>query len=183
MTLTPTLSFHPSPSLTLPITSSLKPWKDPPQKALPSYTLTNRRVATIASINTLLLAKDTIFNTETASSFDFRITVPDQTPQEAADVLKEHAEDLLDVRPLLESKLWRDAQKALRKSAALLKQDVYTLIQAKPGSERQQLRVLYSQLFNAVTRLDYAARDQNVDLCKELFDRIIVSLDSLLSLI
>lgn len=113
----------------------------------------SRRLASIAAVSTILLARGALFNIEKASAFDFRLTVPDQTPEEAQGVIRQHAEDLLEVKDILQSESWRDAQKALRKSSSLLKQDIYTLIQAKPGSERPQLRTLYSQLFNNVTRV------------------------------
>ncbi|KAF9589343.1 hypothetical protein IFM89_022679 [Coptis chinensis] len=40
------------------------------------------------------------------------------------------------------------------RSSSYLKQDIYTLIQAKPGSEKPPLRLLYSKLFNNVTRVE-----------------------------
>ena len=81
----------------------------------------------------------------------FRMTVPDQTVEEAESGIREHAMSLVQVKPLLESESWKDAQKELRKSSSYLKQDIYTIIQGKPGPERAQLRILYSKLFNDVT--------------------------------
>ncbi|PIA64133.1 hypothetical protein AQUCO_00201434v1 [Aquilegia coerulea] len=166
---------HLSLSPTFSCTPKVSERKNVPQK------LINRRIATIAVVGTMLLARDTAFNIDVAYGFDFRITVPDQTFEEADSVVREHAQDLLEVKPLIESELWRDAQKALRKSSSLLKQDFYTMIQAKPGSERPQLRKLYSQLFNNVTRLDYAARSKDMVLCKEYFENITGSLEDILS--
>lgn len=94
-----------------------------------------------------------MFRTKNANAFDFGLVVPDQTVEEAQNVVRVHAQDLLQVRDLLESKSWKIAQKELRRSSALLKKDIYTIIQNKPGSERSQLRELYSTLFNNVTRV------------------------------
>ncbi|GFQ04629.1 psbq-like protein 3 chloroplastic [Phtheirospermum japonicum] len=76
---------------------------------------------------------------------------------------------------------WREAQKLLRKSAALLKQDIYTIIQSKSPDQRPRLRRLYSDLFNGVTKLDYAARDKDRIRAWEWYDGIVLSLDDILS--
>ncbi|KAL4554667.1 hypothetical protein LXL04_037268 [Taraxacum kok-saghyz] len=111
----------------------------------------------------------------------FRMTVPDQTVEEAESGIREHAMSLVQVKPLLESESWKDAQKELRKSSSFLKQDIYTIIQGKPGPERAPLRVLYSKLFNDVTGLDYAARDKDVPRVWKLYQDIVVTLDDILS--
>ncbi|KAL4554673.1 hypothetical protein LXL04_037275 [Taraxacum kok-saghyz] len=111
----------------------------------------------------------------------FRMTVPDQTVEEAESGIREHAMSLVQVKPLLESESWKDAQKELRKSSSYLKQDIYTIIQGRPGPERAQLRILYSKLFNDVTRLDYAARDKDVPRVWKLYQDIVVTLDDILS--
>lgn len=120
--------------------------------------------------------------TESSSFLDmFRMTVPDQTMEEAENGIREHAMSLVQVKELLEMESWKDAQKELRKSASYLKQDIYTIIQGKPGMERAQLRNLYSKLFNGVTELDYAARDKNVPRVRKLYEDIVVTLDDILS--
>ncbi|GKB05385.1 PsbQ-like protein 3, chloroplastic [Tanacetum coccineum] len=111
----------------------------------------------------------------------FRMTVPDQTVEEAESGIREHAMSLVQVKDLLELEAWKDAQKELRKSASYLKQDIYTIIQGKPGPERAQLRNLYSKLFNGVTELDYAARDKDVTRVRKLYEDIVVTLDDILS--
>ncbi|XP_076904034.1 psbQ-like protein 3, chloroplastic [Bidens hawaiensis] len=119
----------------------------------------------------------------TESSFldMFRMTVPDQTVEEAENGIREHAMSLVQVKKLLELESWKEAQKELRKSASYLKQDIYTIIQGKPGMERAQLRNLYSKLFNGVTGLDYAARDKDVPRVWSLYEDIVVTLDDILS--
>ncbi|KAK1433675.1 hypothetical protein QVD17_10590 [Tagetes erecta] len=119
----------------------------------------------------------------TESSFleMFRMTVPDQTVEEAENGIREHATSLVQVKRLLETESWKEAQKELRKSASYLKQDIYTIIQGKPGDERAQLRNLYTKLFNGVTGLDYAARDKDVPRVWILYEDIVVTLDDILS--
>lgn len=112
-----------------------------------------RRIGAIATIANVLLAKEAIFDVKFANGFDFKMVAPDQTLEEAESGIRDHALALLLVKPLIESNAWNDMQKALRKSSSLLKQDIYTIIQSKPGSQRPQLRKLYSNLFNNVTRV------------------------------
>ncbi|KAJ1386894.1 PsbQ-like domain superfamily [Sesbania bispinosa] len=106
---------------------------------------------------------------------------PGQTVEEALNGVQGHAQDLLQVKDLLELESWKAAQKALRQSSALLKKDIYTIIQSKPGNERPQLRKLYSFLFNNVTRLDYAARDKDGPEVWQRYKNIIVAVNDILS--
>ncbi|KAF5792635.1 putative oxygen-evolving enhancer protein [Helianthus annuus] len=135
----------------------------------------------------LLICSPIPFHAEPASATEssfldmFRMTIPDQTVEEAENGIREHAMSLVQVKELLELESWKEAQKELRKSASLLKQDIYTIIQAKPGMERAQLRNLYSKLFNGVTGLDYAARDKDVPRVWNLYEEIVVTLDDILS--
>lgn len=110
----------------------------------------SRRNLGVAS---LILSGKGIIGIENANAFDFGLVAPDQTVEEAQDVVRVHAQDLLQVKDLLESESWKVAQKELRRSSALLKKDIYTIIQSKPGIERPQLRKLYTTLFNNVTRV------------------------------
>lgn len=122
-----------------------------------------------------------IISQQTANAFDFRMTTPEQTLEEAENGIKGHAQSLIQVKDLLEKESWKAAQKELRKSSAYLKQDIYTIIQAKPGSDRSELRKLYSNLFNSVTRLDYAARDKDVPLIWDCYDNVVIALNNILS--
>ncbi|CAK9163518.1 unnamed protein product [Ilex paraguariensis] len=140
----------------------------------------SRRTSIVAT-TLIQLASEAIISSQTANAFDFRMTVPDQTLEEAESGIRDHAQSLLQVKDLLEAELWNEAQKELRKSSSYLKQDVYTIIQAKPGSDRPKLRKLYSTLFNNVTRLDYAARDKDAIRVREWYDSVVVALNDILS--
>ncbi|XP_058781986.1 psbQ-like protein 3, chloroplastic [Vicia villosa] len=129
----------------------------------------------------LIISGECIFRTENANAFDFGLVAPDQTIEEAQDVVRVHAQDLLQIGDLLKSESWKVAQKELRRSSALLKKDIYTIIQSKPGKERPELRKLYSTLFNNVTRLDYAARDKDGAEVWQRYENIVVTMNDILS--
>lgn len=116
----------------------------------------SRRVGVLAAITSLILGVNGNFGTQSANAFEFKFVAPDMTVEEALSGVRGHAQDLLHVRDLLELESWRAAQKTLRQSSAILKKDIYTIIQSKPGIERAQLRKLYSTLFNNVTRVSAA---------------------------
>nr|XP_043623894.1 psbQ-like protein 3, chloroplastic [Erigeron canadensis] len=148
-----------------------------------TYIITTRRKALFLLFSIPFNAHSAFASESSSSSFldMFRMTVPDQTMEEAEGGIREHAMSLVQVKDLLELETWKEAQKELRKSASLLKQDIYTIIQGKPGMERAQLRNLYSKLFNGVTELDYAARDKDVPRVWILYQDIVVTLDDILS--
>ncbi|XP_008797931.1 psbQ-like protein 3, chloroplastic [Phoenix dactylifera] len=145
--------------------------------------LTRRRLTAAAALATAFLVKEAFSNLNNASSLEFRFTVPDQTLEEADAGVKVHARDLLQIKDFIDSKSWKEAQLALRERSSFLKQDLYTIIQAKPGSQRLQLRKLYSILFNNVSRLDYAARDKDENVARECYNNIVATLDEIFAII
>lgn len=114
-----------------------------------------------------------------AGAFDLRITVPEQSSDEAEAVVRTHAQNLLRVKRLIDAGSWRELQAALRASASNLKQDLYAIIQARPVGQRPELRRLYSDLFNSVTSLDYAARDKDELQVQEHYGNIVSVLDEI----
>ncbi|PKI52345.1 hypothetical protein CRG98_027271 [Punica granatum] len=149
--------------------------------------LMTRRAAVTALTSLLLSSKSALFMEIPAiggtllPEFNFNMVAPDQTFEEAMSGVRDDAESLLEVRSLLESQSWGEAQRAMRKASVQLKKDIYTIIQNKPGNERPQLRKLYSDLFNGVTRLDYAARDADDARVWECYGRITEALGEILS--
>uniref|UniRef100_A0A0F7GXV7 PQL-like protein n=1 Tax=Geranium maderense TaxID=28964 RepID=A0A0F7GXV7_9ROSI len=141
----------------------------------------SRRIGAIATMVSVLLAGDTVFNKERANGFDFGFVVPDQTIEQAESVVRTHAQALIEVKTLLESESWKVAQKELRRSSANLEQDFYTIINSKPGSQRPRLRQLYKDIFTNVVSLDYAARDKDAAKVWECYKNIVVALDDMLS--
>lgn len=132
------------------------------EKPLPlkgfEFHVKRRRIGAMASISWVaLLAKEALF-TVASSGFELPLVAPDQTVAEAEDEIRGHAQALLEVKDLIEFESWRELQATLGKSSSLLKQDFYTIIQGKPASERPQLRKLYTDLFNNVTRVSNPIR-------------------------
>uniref|UniRef100_A0A0F7GWY9 PQL-like protein n=1 Tax=Habenaria pantlingiana TaxID=1498489 RepID=A0A0F7GWY9_9ASPA len=126
------------------------------------------------------MASAAVFSvSKTAFPFDFSLTVPDQTVEEAEAGIKNHARELLGIRKLIESESWKGVQMSMRESSSRLKQDLYTIIQAKPGSLRPELRKLYFNLFNNVTELDYAARSKDAVTVKERYNGIVSTLEEI----
>uniref|UniRef100_A0A7N0RD79 PsbQ-like protein 3, chloroplastic n=1 Tax=Kalanchoe fedtschenkoi TaxID=63787 RepID=A0A7N0RD79_KALFE len=147
-------------------------------KPLPRVrTPVGRRVGTIATLGFLAAS---IFK-QPAGAFDFGLVAPDQTLEEALSGIRDHARGLLDIKEFIDSESWKDAQREMRMNAGYLKQDMYTIIQNKPGKERPRLRKMYSELFNNVTRLDYATRDMDKVHVLELYEKIVHSLNDILS--
>ncbi len=103
----------------------------------------------------VLLAREAISG-QVAVGFDLNLVATGRTFEEAKSEIRGHAQALLQIKSLIESESWGEAQKVLRKNSAVLKQDIYTIIQGKPGSERPELRKLYSNLFNNATRVSGA---------------------------
>ncbi|KAL4342830.1 hypothetical protein HN51_061139 [Arachis hypogaea] len=135
----------------------------------------SKRVGVFLSVASLIL------RTQSTSAFEFKFVAPDQTIEEAESGVRGHAQNLLQVKDLLELESWKAAQKELRMSSALLKKDIYTIIQNKPGIERPPLRKLYTTLFNNVTRLDYAARDKDIPEIWRRYENIVVAVNDILS--
>jgi hypothetical protein len=145
------------------LSASLAPAENaspPPSKG----PISRRRLAAIAS--TALLSSSSRLlapaGARGAGSFDLRITVPEESSEEAEAVVRAHARNLLRVKRLIDAAAWRELQAELRASASNLKQDLYAIIQASPASQRSELRELYSDLFNSVTDVSTAKFTQDV---------------------
>ncbi|KAK2652491.1 hypothetical protein Ddye_012347 [Dipteronia dyeriana] len=150
--------------------------KETPRKVVLQSNISRRTMA-----STVVLAREAIFGEGIANAFDLRLVGPDQSVEQAESGIRDHARSLLQVKASLESESWGEAQKTLRMSSSYLKQDIYTLIQIKPASERPQLRELYSHLFNNVTKLDYATREKDASRVWQCYKNIVVALDGILS--
>ncbi|KAI8019733.1 hypothetical protein LOK49_LG04G01837 [Camellia lanceoleosa] len=151
----------------------------------PQIVLTRRSLTkSLTTSSLLLISKFTVLEAPNSIALDLSMTVPDQTTEQAESSIRAHAESLLGVKTLLESsppEEWKEAQKALRKRASYLKQDLYTIIQSKAGIERPRLRKLYSDLFNGVTRMDYAARDRDEARVWEFYGNVVEAVHEILS--
>jgi hypothetical protein len=149
--LQPNLSCYYPPTFTCCIKPSVGSG-EMPRKVIGSNF--SRRIGGTAVMGSVLWAGSVaIFGRQVALGFELNMVAPDRTFEEAKSGVREHGRDLLQIKSLIEAESWREAQQVLRKNSSYLKQDIYTIIQGKPGSERPELRKLYSDLFNNATRV------------------------------
>ncbi|XP_065849079.1 psbQ-like protein 3, chloroplastic [Euphorbia lathyris] len=148
-----------------------------PKGKQPQMTLqcnVSRRIGAIVTVGSALLAIPQI---RYAYAMELEM---EQTIEETQNRIKGYGDSLSDVKAFLETQSWKEAQKLLRKSSSNLKLDLYTLIQTKPGNERPLLRHLYFNLFNNVTRLDYAARDKDASRVWQCYGNIVLAYNHIL---
>ncbi|XP_066348462.1 psbQ-like protein 3, chloroplastic [Miscanthus floridulus] len=151
----------------------------PGAPASAAATTSRRRLATAAGAAVLASQLLPPVASSAAGTFDLRLTLPEKSSEEAEAVVRTHARNLLGVKRFIDAGAWRELQAALRASASNLKQDLYAIIQARPTGQRPELRRLYSDLFNSVTSLDYAARDKDEVQVQERYGNIVSALDEI----
>ncbi|KAG5227299.1 hypothetical protein OIU78_026486 [Salix suchowensis] len=172
---------HNSPIFTCCLKSTFQSKGHPvPHKVLGSDI--SRRTGAIAAVTAIVLVKEAMFSQDIANGQEFRFATPDQrSVEEAESGARDYAQSLLQLKDLLESQSWKEAQKLLRRRSSNLKLDLYAVIESKPGKDRPQLRTLYSNLFNNVTKLDYAVRDRDVSIVWQCYENIVATYDLILS--
>ncbi|CAL9248979.1 unnamed protein product [Arabidopsis halleri] len=105
---------------------------------------------------------------------------PERTVELAQEGLRKNAENIKRIKEMMiDKKLWKEGGKELRRSASNMKQDFYLIIQAKPPKDRPLFRSLYSSLFNSITKMDYAARDEDETKVLEYYKNIVAILDDI----
>lgn len=75
------------------------------------------------------------------------------------------AQRLVRVNEMLKSDAWKEAQKKLRKSSYLLKQDLYTIIQAKPGNSKASPDEILYQSVQQCNRTRLRGVGRGCDTC------------------
>ncbi|CAH2065677.1 unnamed protein product [Thlaspi arvense] len=107
---------------------------------------------------------------------------PERTVEIAQQGLRKNAENIKEIKEIMiKSKRWKEGGKEIRRSASNMKQDLYLIIQAKPPKDRPLIRTLYSTLFNAITKMDYAARDGDATKVLEYYKSFAAILDDIFS--
>ena len=124
-----------------------------PKRQSNSYGKSRRELMVGSTMVSIALSVVVGFDGQCASGLDFGIMVPDQSLEEAESGIRGHLDSLLQVKALIDSESWREARSFLRKSASYAKRDFYTIIQSRPPSQRPQLRKLYFDLFNNVSKV------------------------------
>jgi photosystem II oxygen-evolving enhancer protein 3 len=69
---------------------------------------------------------------------------------EAAARAKESAQDILNLKPLIDKKAWPYVMNDLRLKASYLRYDLNTVISSKPKDEKKSLKELTGKLFNTI---------------------------------
>ncbi|XP_002446803.1 psbQ-like protein 3, chloroplastic isoform X2 [Sorghum bicolor] len=169
----------PSPKPPSKSNNSKQQSQRPAGAAAAATTTSGRRLATASVAAVLASQLLPPVASSGAGTFDLRLTLPEKSSEEAEAVVRTHARNLLGVKRFIDAGAWRELQAALRASASNLKQDLYAIIQAKPTGQRPELRRLYSDLFNSVTSLDYAARDKDQVQVQEHYGNIVSALDEI----
>eukprot|EP00244_Chara_vulgaris_P001823 TRINITY_DN12_c0_g1_i3.p1 TRINITY_DN12_c0_g1~~TRINITY_DN12_c0_g1_i3.p1 ORF type:complete len:257 (+),score=48.13 TRINITY_DN12_c0_g1_i3:38-772(+) len=95
--------------------------------------------------------------------------------------VKLSADEILNVKPLIEKKQWPYVQNELRGQAGALRFDLANLLAEKPKTDRPQLQALQKQLFEKIEELDYAARSKNLDKALKVYDEAVPLLNDVVS--
>ncbi|KAK3127287.1 hypothetical protein QOZ80_7AG0571000 [Eleusine coracana subsp. coracana] len=79
-------------------------------------------------------------------------------PAEAAARAKESAQDIINLKPLIDKKAWPYVMNDLRLRASYLRYDLKTVVSSKPKEEKKSLTDLTKKLFDTIDDLDHAAK-------------------------
>ncbi|CAD6217761.1 unnamed protein product [Miscanthus lutarioriparius] len=87
-----------------------------------------------------------------------RFYLQPQPPALAAARVKTSAQDIINLKPLIDKKAWPYVQNDLRLRASYLRYDLKTVIASKPKEEEKILKELTGKLFSIIDGLDHAAK-------------------------
>ncbi|KAL3596797.1 hypothetical protein D5086_008434 [Populus alba] len=91
-----------------------------------------------------VLVKEAICSQDSSNGLELRSATPDERSDGRSRKWNQRA--LLQIKDLLASESWKEAQLVLRRCSSNLKLDLDAVIQSKPGKERSQLRTLFQSL-------------------------------------
>jgi photosystem II oxygen-evolving enhancer protein 3 len=93
-------------------------------------------------------------NSDQARDFDLplkeRFYLQPLPPAEAVARVKTSAQDIINLKPLIDKKAWPYVQNDLRLRASYLRYDLKTVIASKPKEEKQSLKELTGKLFSTI---------------------------------
>ncbi|TVU38723.1 hypothetical protein EJB05_12108 [Eragrostis curvula] len=90
-------------------------------------------------------------------------------PAEAAARAKQSAQDIINLKPLIDKKAWPYVMNDLRLRASYLRYDLKTVIASKPKDEKKSLKELTGKLFNTIDDLDHAAKIKSTPEAEKYF--------------
>ncbi|KAL3519557.1 hypothetical protein ACH5RR_017706 [Cinchona calisaya] len=102
-------------------------------------------------------------------------------PAAAAARAKESAQDIINVKGLIDKKAWPYVQNDLRLKAECLRFDLNTVISAKPKDEKKKLKDLTGKLFQTISDLDHAAKIKSTAEAEKYYAATVSSLNDVLS--
>lgn len=103
------------------------------------------------------------------------------TPDQAASRAKSAAQDIIDVKSLIDKKAWPYVQNGLRSTAGYLRYDLNTVILSKSGGAKKDLKALSARLFDSLNALDYAARAKSTSEAEKFYSQTVTLLNDVLS--
>ncbi|CAN6168315.1 unnamed protein product [Urochloa humidicola] len=112
-------------------------------------------------------------NSDQARDFDLalkeRFYLQPLPPAEAAARAKSSAQDILNLKPLIDKKAWPYVMNDLRLRASYLRYDLNTVIASKPKEEKKSLKELTGKLFSTIDDLDHAAKIKSTTEAEKSF--------------
>ncbi|CAN6211890.1 unnamed protein product [Urochloa humidicola] len=112
-------------------------------------------------------------NSDQARDFDLalkeRFYLQPLPPAEAAARAKSSAQDILNLKPLIDKKAWPYVMNDLRLRASYLRYDLNTVIASKPKDEKKSLKELTGKLFSTIDELDHAAKIKSTPEAEKSF--------------
>ena len=90
-------------------------------------------------------------------------------PAEAVARVKTSAQDIINLKPLIDKKAWPYVQNDLRLRASYLRYDLKTVIASKPKEEKKSLKELTGKLFSTIDDLDHAAKIKSTPEAEKYF--------------
>ncbi|KAI3892131.1 hypothetical protein MKW92_053117 [Papaver armeniacum] len=110
-----------------------------------------------------------------------RFFLQPKTPAEAAQRVKESAQDIVAVKTQIDKKAWPYVQNDLRSKAEYLRYDLKTIMSAKPKDEKKSFKELSDKLFQNINSLDYAAKKKSTPEAEKYYAETVASLNDVLA--
>jgi len=124
-------------------------------------------------------------NSDQARDFDLalkeRFYLQPLPPAQAAARAKSSAQDILNLKPLIDKKAWPYVMNDLRLRASYLRYDLNTVIASKPKEEKKSLKELTGKLFSTIDDLDHAAKIKSTPEAEKYYAATKSALDDVLA--
>ncbi|KAK9133589.1 hypothetical protein Scep_013117 [Stephania cephalantha] len=123
-------------------------------------------------------------NSDEARDFEIplkeRFFIQPLEPVAAAKRAKESAQEILNVKALIDKKAWPYVQNDLRLRAGYLRYDLNTIISSKSKEEKKALKDLTGKLFDTISNLDHAAKIKSTPEAEKYYAQTVSTLNDVL---